>query len=608
MIFTKLRMPLTRAGETQEETSSIYKFLMRNFANQTMDVAQLLLGPCVEAIGEDGLAIVPEGEWRTPEEPGHFAYGLAILRETGGHLIGEARLVNLIARSIAAQFYFNPEDIEGTTYAYLALLATGLNLERNPVWLRLLPETQEEAEKRLIEGDRLPDRLVTFEVLRALCRYSLGFSKKDDTDRALDRFIDQLNRRNSGGFFDGSSAELGGMVSVDGLLQFTLLREALQRHANSHIRERRLPALRTCAERYLRLLPNLMRRDGTVWFFGPGTGCHALLYAITFVVMALNDGWVDQSRRPTYCNFIGCAFQNLFMQYLDQERGIFVIRDDERDTDHAYTTLRTNFDALRLLLIWNKLAANLDGEISPDLDGNGGGKFVSFDRSNRKEQGLAIYTDPASGLAIQLPLMGGDGKGLCNCLAFPHCPGIFDCPENGYLPILVPELTIDGKQIVPSFYGKNITSGLSLRREFQFKYDQPAAITNREELLKDRGQWKVEWTFAGTKIVGDFTFIPQQPLRLDSFRYAIAVSSPHGQHPFGKALMLGQEGLRPEVLHDDFQGDWFPPQAVGDDAPIRTNIGKVTYLLIYGRDMALNLKPNRRYRFAISLNPDLTHP
>lgn len=590
---------------TRRDLLNLQISLMRNFANQSMDVAQLLLGPCMEAIGENGLAIVPDGEWRTAHEPGHFAYALATLRDCGGQPVNEGKLVDLIARSIAAQFYFNPEDIEGTNYAFLALLATGLNLERNPVWLRLLPETQAEIEKRVMENGRLPDHLVAFEVLRALSRYSLGFSKKDETDRALDHFIDLLNRRNSGGFFDGSSSQLGGMITVDGLLQFTLLREALQRHANSHIRERRLPALRTCAERYLRLLPNLMRRDGTVWFFGPGTGCHAQLYAITFVVMALNDGWIERTRRPIYCSFVGRAFQNLFMQYLDQDRGLFVIRDGERDTSHDYTTLQTNFDALRLLLLWNRLAANLDGELSSDISDGGGGKFVSFDRSNRKEQGLVLYSDPASGLSIQLPLMGGDGKGLCNCLAFPHAPGIFDCPENGYLPILLPELTVNGKHIIPSFYGKNVSSGLSLRREFQFKFEQPAAITNEEELLKDCGQWKVEWTFAGSKIVADFTFTPQQPLHLDAFRYAIAIANPHSQRGFMRNPVLGEEGLRPEVLHDDFQGDWLPIQTVGDEAPIRTNLGKVNYLLIYGRDMALNLKPSRRYRFAIALNPDL---
>ena len=93
---------------------------------------------------------------------------------------------------------------------------------------------------------------------------------------------------------------------------------------------------------------------------------------------------------------------------------------------------------------WSRLARSTGGSAGPSkpVPARRISRFVSFDKSHRKEQGLFVYQDPDSGLALQLPLIGSSqlGKGTSDYLAFPHSPGIFDWPVAKYLPIMQPEL------------------------------------------------------------------------------------------------------------------------------------------------------------------------
>jgi hypothetical protein len=92
--------------------------------------------------------------------------------------------------------------------------------------------------------------------------------------------------------------------------------------------------------------------------------------------------------------------------YLDQEHGFLDIRDDERTAYASYTTRMANFDAARYLCQWSRLAKTVqmpDG-VKPE-PARTSGRFVIFDKSNRKEQGLFLYRDAESGLQVQLPLV-----------------------------------------------------------------------------------------------------------------------------------------------------------------------------------------------------------
>ena len=115
---------------------------------------------------------------------------------------------------------------------------------------------------------------------------------------------------------------------------------------------------------------------------------------------------------------------------------------------------------------------------------------------NRKEQGLFLYRDADSGLHLQVPLISSGKTLTSDALPFPHCPGVFDWPNNVYLPIMLPELTFGEHVTIPAFYGKNCVTGLGLRNSFYFRYEQPELISTKEEFVKNLGSVKVQWTFS----------------------------------------------------------------------------------------------------------------
>jgi hypothetical protein len=95
-----------------------------------------------------------------------------------------------------------------------------------------------------------------------------------------------------------------------------------------------------------------------------------------------------------------------------------------------------NFDAARYLCQWSRLAKTVqmpDGQ-APTEPTRTSGRFVIFDKSNRKEQGLFLYRDAESGLHCSSARQLGQGPCTSDALPFPHCPGIFDWPNNVYAP------------------------------------------------------------------------------------------------------------------------------------------------------------------------------
>ena len=182
------------------------------------------------------------------------------------------------------------------------------------------------------------------------------------------------------------------------------------------------------------------------------------MHCISLILQALRDGWISNNQRDLYVDTVRRIFMNFFITYLDQVHGYLVIRDEERDTVPYHTTRMANFDAARYLCQWSRLARSTGGSAGPSkpVPARRISRFVSFDKSHRKEQGLFVYQDPDSGLALQLPLIGSSqlGKGTSDYLAFPHSPGIFDWPVDKYLPIMQPELTFGDKVILPSFTEK----------------------------------------------------------------------------------------------------------------------------------------------------------
>src|SRR5579885_1208637 len=95
-------------------------------------------------------------------------------------------------------------------------------------------------------------------------------------------------------------------------------------------------------------------------------------------------------------------------------------------------------------------------------------RIISFDQYQLKEQALFVYRDSESGLHLNIPLISSGSTLTSDSLAFPHSPGIFDWPNNVYLPVMLPELTFGENVTLPAFYGKNCVTGLGLRNSFYF--------------------------------------------------------------------------------------------------------------------------------------------
>lgn len=581
---------------------------MLNFAAQCLDMARSMLGHNLEAINADGTVRPLEGEFDRPDVPGHAAMAIGeFFRATGETTLGNYDLVDLAARCITAQVFTEEEHENGLAYCALGLLAFGPAKDRNTVWERLLEPTRERLDKRLLMRTDYEDHFQAFNIAKSVARFSMGLSKKDETGRLVERFIERLQQYSSSGFHDdGPGKGVGGVFDIYGLMSLVFIRQALQLHANIHLRDRKLPSLRTAAERYFKLLPDLVRQDGMGWIYGRSIGAYGQMHAISLILQSLRDGWIADDMRPVYHDLLRRLFQFFYMTYLDQEQGFLVIRDHERDTVCNHTSRMADYDGARYLCQWARLAKAIGGTLTarPAL-GRTSGRFVVFDKSNKKEQGLFIYQDTESGLHIQLPLVGSGSAENSDYLSFPHCPGIFDWPVNRYLPVLLPELTFGEHRTIPGFYGKHCVTGLGLRKSFYFRYEQPELITVAEKIVPGLGSVKVNWSFAGNTVTSEFVYTVKNQVQLDRMRYVLVIGAPHSRYRIGSTFTLGQQGLRCNVVRDDFQGRWLDTEVVTNDPAYKTYYGKIHYVQSLVRDHPLIMRPGQQYRLTVSFQPDI---
>ena len=347
--------------------------------------------------------------------------------------------------------FTEPAAENGLAYAALGLLAFGPSKDRNPVWERLVDETKERIEKQLLHRSDYDNHWQSFNIAKAVARYSLGLSKKDETSRLIERMVERINQTSSTGFFDDASTGIGGNFNLYGLMSFVFVRSALQLHANSGVRDRKLPTLRTYAEKYIKMMPDLVRADGLGWAFGRAAGAYGQMHCVSLILQGLRDCWIPDEQKAKYFDILRRLFLFFYETYLDQEHGFLDLSDDERTAYDHHTTRMANFDAARYLCQWSRLAKTVhmpDGtaKLEPPRTS---GRFVIFDKSSRKEQGVFLYRDGTSGLHVQIPLISCGGQLTSDALTFPHCPGVFDWPNNVYLPMMMPELTFGEHVMIP---------------------------------------------------------------------------------------------------------------------------------------------------------------
>ncbi len=579
-------------------------------------MARVILSHNIGAVAADGSIEPTPGETGRSDESGHVAFALGeFYRATQETRIGQTDIVELVARCVSSQLRLETESENGLAYAALGLLSFGPSKERNLPWAQLDETSRELMDKRLLVRTDYFDHRQAFNIGKAVTRFSLGLSKKDETGSLIERFVERVKSNSTGGFCDDvprtpeNLGVLGGCFDLHGVMQYVFIRQSLQLHANIHIRERKLPTLRTYAEKYLKLLPEIVRADGLGWCTGSGTGAYGQMHLISLILQSMRDGWIPADKMSLYKELLRKLFLFFFMTFIDQEQGVLVVRDGERDDDAEHTTRVANFDAARYLCQWSRLARTVggaldDGAVVP-APTKPTCRYISFDRCGRKEQGLCVYRNPANGLHVQIPLVSGGARGDSDSLAFPHMPGVFDVPVGRYVPAFIPEWTIGGNTFTPSFYGKNIAIGLGMRNAFRFTYEQPELITKDEKIVPGVGTCRVEWEFLDGKMTARYTLQAKQPVQLDSMRFVMPIAAAHSRYHLASSFRLGEKSFGCTVPKDDFQGAWLDYENVSEDPSQRTRYGKIYYYQTFVRATPMRLRPGMPYRIEISFEPDI---
>jgi hypothetical protein len=553
------------------------------------------------------------GETSRADEPGHVALALGeYFRATGDLVFERQSIPELVARTITAQVKLSQGSDNGMAFACLGLLAFGSTRERNPVWEILSADIRKLIDERLAITHDHYDHVQAFDIAKAVCRFSFGLSKKDETGALVDRFIERIGAASTGGFHDDASKQanadnFGGTFDLYGVVALIFIRQALQLHANSQVRDAKLPKLRTVAEKYLRIILETVREDGLGWTFGRGIGAYAQMHCVTLILQAMRDRLISSDKEPIARDLVRRLYTHFFTTFFDMEHGSIVIRDAERDTIPGHTTRMANFDAARYLSQWSRLAKTIGGSMD-SVQANKGlvCRFYSFDKNPRKEQGLLSYSDVDSGLNVLIPIVSQGSHKFCDSLSFPHMPGVFDWPSNFYTSPFLPEYTIGGKIYTPSFYGKNMQVVMGTKSgTYHFKYDQPDLIDHTEKLSSGLAAMKVDWEFTGGKMTGRFTLTPKVALVLENFRFVLPIAALHSRMVSAGALMLGQDSHRCEILRDDFHGEWLETKIVSEDPKHKSLFGKIHYYQILERDKTMSLRPGVGYNFEVVLQPDI---
>ena len=587
---------------------------MQNFASQCLDQTKALLKLNFNSLAPDGTVVPVDGEVSRADEPGHAALAFGeYFRATGDLSLDRQNIAEIVAKTITAQVRVSQGSDNGMAFACLGLLAFGPTRERNPVWELLDESTRALIDERLAVEHDHHDHVQAFDIAKAVCRFSFGLTKKDETGALVDRFMDRITAASTGGFHDEASKaanpdNFGGAFDLYGVVSLIFIRQSLQLHANIQVRDDKLPRLRGLAEKYLRVIMDTVREDGLGWSYGRGIGAYGQMHCITLLLQALRDRWVPVDKEPLARDLVRRLYAHFFTTFFDAEHGAIVIREGERDTIPGHTTRMANFDAARYLSQWSRLAKTIGGsmDVFKPASRLPVCRFFSYDKSPRKEQGLLSYQDPASGLHVILPLVSSGSHRFSDSLAFPHMPGVFDWPSNQATTPFIPEFTIGGKVFTPSFYGKNAQVAMGTKAgTYHFRYEQPDLVDGDEKISANIASLKVDWEFNGGRIIGRFTLTAKAAVVLEDFRLVLPIAATHSRMTPGNALVLGAESHRCEVLKDDFHAAWAETKVVCDNTKHRTCWGKVNFYQTLQRDKPMPLRAGMSYAFEIAYQPHI---
>lgn len=597
---------------------------MENFSDQCHEIAQVILAHNLSAINLDQGCVAPvTGEASSLHDTGLAILALADTYQFKQSMIFEdgstrLNLLELAVPLLEQQLQMRFENPRGFGCATLALLIFGRSLDQNPVWLKFNESTQLNFKqawstftfnKNEIEG-------CVWSAVCAMAAHLWNLGSSRCVDQSLECCLEKIKSRSrlgAGGaypFVDTAPSEKElGCFDAEGFSWIFILQRCIALYPQVSDQQAYQLNLRTAVEGYVRILPHLVRSDGLGWAYGWGSGVESQLQGINLALYTIANAWVSHDKLGIYHGLLRKLFRFFFTTYVDLEHGYVVVRDTQRNAPTELSTRGANFYAASMLLHWAHLTK--DFELPPFVGHRSEpsvARFVTFDRTSTKEQGLFIYRDSQTGLQVQLPLVAPNRSENAGCdyLAFPHCPGIFDWPVQMDMPVMQPLLIFEGGlKILPSFYGKNCTVASTSQGGYSFTYEQPDLVDWQGNIHPGLGAWKVSWTFQKEKIQAQFTFQSKSNRTLESMRCDFPVALPHMIYRCPKTLSYGPSGFRAEVLKNDFQANWLPLQQVSDDPAYRTPYGKIHYVQSLHRQDPMVLQAGRNYVLSICVQLDV---
>ena len=154
------------------------------------------------------------------------------------------------------------------------------------------PDSAEQLDRCLLSKTDHDNHFQAFNIAKSVARFSFGLTKKDDTGKVIDQFVDRIEENSSAGFCNDDPKSPCGTFDLYGVLSFIFIRQALQLHASVHLKDRKLPKLRTFAEKYLKMLPDMTRQDGLGWNYGRSVGAYGQLHCISLILQGMRDQWI----------------------------------------------------------------------------------------------------------------------------------------------------------------------------------------------------------------------------------------------------------------------------------------------------------------------------
>lgn len=586
---------------------------MYKFSDNCIDLSCSILEYSLASINKNGTIIPEKNEKKEITDSGYACYAIGLIYKLQKkNILSNYDLIRLASYCLNGEQlnfpinkYTSINNKKNKYFSLLGLICFGIDNQKNPLWNKLSYYLKKIIIKNIQEDEN--DNNIDIETIaKYIIRLRLGIDKGDKAEKLIALYFKNILKKNNQGFIDNNIR--AGSYDISGIQSLSEIIQLLYLNGNSSLINKNLPIIRTFVEKYLYIIPNLVREDGLGWSYGPYSGIYGQVYLINIILESFSHRWIKKEEEYKYYKILKNLFQYFFLNYIDKNNGIVLVNNLERETDLEYTSRMINFDIARYLAYWSKVLKHFDLEsisVPKDIkikNNSNIAKLIFFEKAYKKEQWLFIYKDIHSKLCFNIPLISSSRLNICDSLAFPHSLEIFDYPVNKYLPIMIPELTIEKNIFIPSFFAQNTKCGKLLDNSFYLEYEQNEFIDYTQKFCQNIGYCKIKWVFSETKITSMYTFFVKKKVHLYRFRYFIGTSNTNKL--FKNVFSIENSKINCTIINNDFNA--LSSRIMTNNQDYKTYYGKINLIQKFVRSHPMVMKPNYPYSFAVEIQPSFT--